>query len=134
RELLTASGSSARVGPVNFYRASPTTEQVARSVSQAFLGIRLECAQCHHHPFEKWSQEDFYGLAGFFNGMQRKKMSEHEEAVIHAGYRAMAMPLTGRLVAARPPDGPKLADQVDGDPRQQLADWMTRPDNPWFAR
>jgi hypothetical protein len=133
RELLTASGSSARVGPVNFYRASASTEEVARSLSQAFLGIRMECAQCHHHPFEKWSQEDFYGLAAFFNGMQRNKTSG-EEVVVHAGYRAMSMPHTGRIVSARPPDGPALTEKVDGDPRQYLADWMTRPDNPWFAR
>src|SRR5262249_44496973 len=55
RELVTASGSSARVGPVNFYRASTNTEEITRAFSQAFLGVRLECAQCHHHPFEKWS-------------------------------------------------------------------------------
>jgi hypothetical protein len=143
RELITASGSSSRVGPVNFYRASANTEEVARSVSQAFLGIRLECAQCHHHPFEKWSQEDFYGLAGFFNGLERKKMPSksdapvrggEEEVVIHAGYRPMALPLTGRKMAARAPDGPLLGERVEGDPRRELANWMTRPDNPWFAR
>jgi hypothetical protein len=133
RELLTASGSSARVGPVNFFRASASTEEMARSVSQAFLGIRLECAQCHHHPFEKWSQDDFYALAGFFNGLQRKKTSG-EEILVHTGYRAMAMPLTGRVISARPPDGPALAERVEGDPRGRLADWMTGPDNPWFAR
>ncbi len=134
RELLTASGSSARIGPVNFYRASATTEEVTRAVSQAFLGIRLECAQCHHHPFEKWSQEDFYALAGFFNGMQRKKTTGENEVVIHPGYRAMALPATSKLVFARPPAGPKLPDQIDGDPRRHLAEWLTKADNPWFAR
>jgi len=134
RELITASGSSARVGPVNFYRASATTEEVTRAVSQAFLGIRLECAQCHHHPFEKWSQEDFYGLAGFFNGMQRKKVAGNEEVLFHPGYRPMPMPMTGRLVVTRPPDGPTLPEQERSDPRAFLANWLTGPDNPWFAR
>src|SRR5205085_4719099 len=106
RELITATGSSARIGPVNFYRAS--AEEVTRSVSQAFLGIRLECAQCHHHPFEKWSQDDFYAMAGFFNGMQRKKTTGADEVVFHPGYRAMALPTTNKLVFARPPGGAKL--------------------------
>jgi hypothetical protein len=134
RELLTASGSSARVGPVNFYRASTTAEELTRSVSQAFLGIRLECAQCHHHPFEKWGQEDFYALAGFFNAMERKKTASDEEVIVHPGYRAMVMPMTSRLVPARPPAGPTLPDKADGDPRPFLAAWMTKADNPWFAR
>jgi hypothetical protein len=134
RELITASGNSARIGPVNFYRASATTEEVTRSISQAFLGIRLECAQCHHHPFEKWSQDDFYALAGFFNGMQRKKTSGEDEVVLHPGYRAMTMPGTSRLVPARPPGGSTLPNKVDGDPRPVLAEWMTKADNPYFAR
>jgi hypothetical protein len=134
RDLITASGSSSRVGPVNFYRASATTEEVTRSVSQAFLGIRLECAQCHHHPFEKWSQDDFYGLAAFFNGLERKKMPGQDEVVVHPGFRAMPMPMTGRLITAQPPDGPPIPEHLDGDPRQYLADWLTKSDNPWFAR
>ncbi len=134
RELLTATGSSARIGPVNFYRTSATTEEVTRSVSQAFLGIRLECAQCHHHPFEKWSQEDFYALAGFFNGMTRKKAAGEDEVVSHPGYRAMTLPTTSKLVPARPPAGPSVPPQVDGDPRRLLAEWMTQGNNPYFAR
>jgi hypothetical protein len=134
RELITASGTSAKNGPVNFYRASKTTEDVTKAVSQAFLGIRLECAQCHHHPFEKWGQEDFYGLAGFFNGLERKPKPGEGEMVFHAGFRETTFPLTKRAVPTRPPGGPTPASLADGDPRQKLADWMTRPDNPYFAR
>ena len=136
-ELITASGSSAKNGPVNFYRAALTNEDVTKAVSQAFLGIRLECAQCHHHPFEKWGQDDFYGLAGFFNGLQRKPKPGEGDLIFHAGFREMTMPLTNRPVATRPPGGVALnpaSVAADGDPRQQLADWMTKPDNPWFAR
>jgi hypothetical protein len=132
RELLTASGSSARIGPVNFYRASATTEEITRAVSQAFLGIRLECAQCHHHPFEKWGQDDFYALAGFFNGMTRKKVND-DETVFHSGYKPMDLPTTKKPIAARPPAGAPV-DKIDGDPRPHLAEWMTKADNPWFAR
>ena len=105
RELIVASGSASQVGPVNFFRASATPEEMTRAVSQAFLGIRLECAQCHHHPFEKWTQDDFYGLVGYFNGVQRKKLAGDDEMVFHAGYRVQKMPLTNRPVV-RPPDGP----------------------------
>lgn len=134
RELIPASGQSSRVGPVNFFRASATQEEMTRAVSQAFLGIRLECAQCHHHPFEKWTQDDFYGLAGYFNGMQRKKLASEDEMVFHSGYREQKLPMTDRAIAVRPPDGPVLPPNVEGDPRRYLADWITRPENPWFGR
>jgi hypothetical protein len=134
RDLVAATGDSARNGPVNFYRASRTPEQAARAVSQAFLGIRLECAQCHHHPFDKWSQQDFYGLAGFFNNLQRRPLPSGGELVYHAGYVETRIPLTNEQAPTRPPDGPVPAGLRDGDPRARLASWLTRADNPWFAR
>lgn len=134
RELVMASGSSAKHPAVNFYRASKTPEEATRAVSQAFLGIRLECAQCHHHPFEKWSQDDFYGLAGFFQGIERKPGRGEEELVSHAGYREMRIPLSNKLVAVQPPGSPLPADRLAGDPRAALAAWMTGPQNPWFSR
>ena len=135
RELIAATGSSHRTGPVNFYRAAPTPEEAARAVSQAFLGVRLECAQCHHHPFEKWGQDDFYGLAAFFDGMQRKKVTGDEDLVFHTGSGG-GMKITGteRVVRARPPGGPALLAGFTGDPRPMLAEWVTAPDNPYFAR
>ena len=133
RELLTATGVSGKYGPVNFYRAMRTPDELTRGVSQAFLGIRMDCAQCHHHPFEKWGQEDFYGLAGFFNGLQQKKLSGTRELVFHAGYRPTKMPQTDNVVVTRPPGGEPI-DTTAADPRVQLADWMTAPENPMFAR
>ncbi len=134
RELLTASGSSGRHGPVNFYRALPNSEDISRAVSQAFLGVRLDCAQCHHHPFEIWAQDDFYGLAGFFNGLQRKPLGGGRELIYHAGYRPTRMPLTGKVVPTHPPGGEVPPNIEDGDPRVRLAEWVTSPENPWFAR
>ncbi|MBI3468483.1 MAG: DUF1549 domain-containing protein [Planctomycetes bacterium] len=72
REIVAAQGSSERVGPVNLYRVISTPEQLASTTSQLFLGVRIQCAQCHHHPFDKWSQDDFYGMVGFFNRVQRR--------------------------------------------------------------
>ena len=136
RELIASSGSSYRIGPVNFYRAAATPEEHARNISQAFLGVRLECAQCHHHPFEKWGQEDFYGLAGFFDGLKKKKLAGDEELVHHPG-GAVGVRIggTGRVVPVRPPGGPVLTpEEAASDPRQRLAAWVTGPGNPWFAR
>ncbi|MDA0284037.1 MAG: DUF1553 domain-containing protein [Planctomycetota bacterium] len=133
RELLTATGVSGKYGPVNFYRAMRTPDELTRGVSQAFLGIRMDCAQCHHHPFEKWGQEDFYGMSGFFNGLQQKKLSDTRELVFHAGYRPTKMPQTDIVVVTRPPGGEPI-DTTAADPRVQLAEWMTAPENPMFAR
>ncbi|HEY2250107.1 MAG TPA: DUF1549 domain-containing protein, partial [Planctomycetaceae bacterium] len=134
RELVTAAGDSGKSGPVNFYRATDTPDALARTVCQAFLGVRLECAQCHHHPFEKWSQEDYYSLAGFFNGIERKPLTKDRFLVFHAGYREMPIPEGGRSVAARALDAHVSPRLTTGDPRIVLAEWMTATDNPWFAR
>lgn len=136
RELVTASGNSAKHGPVNFYRAVAAPADAAKAFSQAFLGIRMDCAQCHHHPFEKWGQNDFYGLTGFFSGLERKELSPGRQVLFHGGLRPAKHPRTGVEVPIQPPDGPRLdpAQFGDNDPRAFLADWMTRPDNPYFAR
>ena len=132
-ELITASGNSGTYGPVNFYRALRTPSDLAKTVSQAFLGVRLDCAQCHHHPFDKWGQQDFYGLAGYFTNMQRDSLSPGREFVYHGGHKPAKMPITKQAVATRPLDG-KPAEFKDGDPRIQLAGWLTSAHNRWFTR
>jgi hypothetical protein len=134
RELICASGNSAKNGAVNFYRAARSSEDLARAVSQAFLGVRIDCAQCHHHPYDRWGQEDFVGLAGFFQGLVRTKLAGDREFVFHGGYQASILPRTGKSVAARPLGSDSPAGVEDGDPRVKLADWITSPSNPWFAR
>lgn len=133
RELVTATGNAGRNGPVNFYRATPTPEDAAKAVSQAFLGVRLECAQCHNHPFERWSRSDFYSLVGFFNGMERKPGRDGRDLIYHSGYRKTSIPYTDRVVDARPLGENPPAGLEKGDPRVPLADWLTAPENPWFA-
>lgn len=132
--IIVAEGNSGTSGAVNFYREQRTPEDVTRTISQAFLGIRMDCAQCHHHPFEKWGQDDFYGLAGYFNGLQRKVLAADRELIFHPGHNRMSIPVIGKTVDTRPPGGtiPHLSDTAD--PRQQLADWLTARENPWFAR
>jgi len=134
RQLITASGNSGKYGPVNFYRALDQPGDLAKAVSQAFLGVRIDCAQCHHHPFDQWGQKDFYGLASYFNGLKRKKLGSGRELIYHANYRPSKMPLTGEEISAQPLGGPPSNNIEDGDPRVELADWLTNRDNPWFAR
>ena len=132
-ELITATGNSGTNGPVNLFRAAETPEELTRTVSQAFLGVRMECAQCHHHPFEKWSQDDFYGLAGYFNGLERKSIAPNRVFVYHAGLKESRIPFSNKLVAVRPLDGVAVTAS-EGDPRRGLATWLVAADNPWFAK
>jgi hypothetical protein len=135
RELITATGDSGTYGPANLFRALRTPEDAARGVSQAFLGVRIECAQCHHHPWERWGREDFYGFAGFFNGLDRRKLREDREFVFHTGYKPLKIPLLDTPAPARPLGGNLVAaEEQRGDPRRSLAVWLTSRENPWFAR
>ena len=134
QELLVASGNSGQFGPANFYRSQRTPEDVTKAISQAFLGVRMDCAQCHHHPFEKWGQDDFYGLAGYFNGMTRQKLDENRELIYHSGHKAISVPVVNRPVKTRPLAGEPTTADEQTDPRPELADWVTSPSNPYFAR
>src|SRR6185436_15043620 len=109
--------------------------------SQIFLGVRIECARCHHHPNEKWSQEDFYQLAAFFGPLKRKgqgisaPISGEAEFVWFApGGGEVKHPLTGEVLKPKALEAPAEVIPPDRDPRELLAAWMTRPGNPFFAR
>jgi Protein of unknown function (DUF1553)/Protein of unknown function (DUF1549)/Bacterial Ig-like domain (group 2) len=137
RDIITAQGSSFTDGPVNFYRTANNPADWAENVGQVFLGVRMQCARCHHHPFEKWSQEDYYGMAAFFVRLGAKNSQEFgifgRERVLYlrpAGEQTL--PRTGKVVKPHPIDGPVLDDPFDR--RRRLADWITAPDNPYFAR
>ena len=82
RDIVLAKGSATADGPAAIYKALGTPEVAAQSISQVFLGVRIECAQCHHHPSEKWSQDDYWALAGMFSGLTRKPLPGGSEAVV----------------------------------------------------
>lgn len=134
REILTSQGPVQSEGPAAFFKTLDGPEVTSRAVSQLFLGVRIECAQCHHHPSERWSQDDYAGLAGFFSGIALKKLPDGTEAVVARGGVDQKHPRTGELVparalGARPADFTNVVDR-----RQILTAWMTAPDNPFFAR
>lgn len=134
RSILTAQGSTAAEGPAAIYLALDTPEVLCRSVSQLFLGVRIECAQCHHHPFERWGQEDFFALAGFFSGVKKKNLPSGAEAITSSDGEDLKHPRTEQRVAARALAAPPAVFEDHQDRREKLAEWMTTPSNPFFAR
>jgi len=136
RELITASGSIGASPATAWYRAVQKPQDQLQDVARLFGGVRLECAQCHHHPFEKWSQQDYYGFAAFFSTLERKKSDEpFEEIVFHKTKAATAQNIrTGQPVKPTVLSGAPLELAPENDPRQPLADWLTSPENPFFAK
>lgn len=134
RELVTVQGNTSAVGPGSIYKVLPKPDEVARSLSQLLLGVRIECAQCHHHPSERWGQEDYVALAGFFTGVSLKKLPNGEQAILSRGGADLPNPRTGQPVAARALGEPPADFSDVSDRRVILADWMTSPDNPYFAK
>ena len=133
RELLTASGSTFTTPATNFFAAERDRQKVAENVAQAFLGIRLQCAKCHNHPFDRWTMDDYYGFAAFFHRIARKKAEDYREWIIFGRGGEIRHPVTQANVAPKFLGG--AAPQIDGqDRRQVVADWITSPDNPYFAK
>jgi len=135
REILAASGEVGQHPPVVWYREVQTIEQQVEDTAQLFLGLRIQCARCHHHPFEKWSQRDYYGFAAFFSRVGRKPGFEpDEQRIFHTRGLATAVnPKTGEQLKPMGLGGEPLDVPPERDPRQALVDWMAAADNPFFA-
>jgi hypothetical protein len=134
RAIITAQGDISAPGPAALYKTLGTPEEMARSLSQVFLGVRIECAQCHHHPSDKWGQEDYFALAGLFSGVTRKNLPGGSVAIVSRGGKDLSIPRLNQVVAARPLGAAPAEIPPGTDRREWLADWMTAPDNPYFAR
>lgn len=136
RELLAATGTIIGNPPVAWYKRVKEPKQQLEDVAQLFLGVRLQCAQCHHHPFERWSQDDYYGLSAFFSQVGRKPTATRgEDLIFHQrGIASSKNVKTGKAI--RPAAlGDSVGDiPADEDPRLRLADWMGSPKNPFFAK
>lgn len=133
RELISAEGPIEEAPQANFYKLFSKPGEISSSLSQTFLGVRIACAECHHHPFDRWSQNDYYGLQAFFEPVSRRKGLMGEELRSN-GKSEAKNPRTRELVPAHAL-GEKLHDPpAAGDLRRGLAAWFTASDNPWFAR
>lgn len=137
RELVTGTGSIYSNGPANYFRINASSTDLTESTSQLFLGIRLECAKCHHHPFENISQGDYYGFSAFFARVGTKNSEEfglfgREQVVVVREAGEVRHPKTGKNLLPTPLG----AEPVDHplDRRIALAEWLASPDNDYFAR
>ncbi len=144
RQLLLAEGRLSRSGPLLFYSAVKLDpDQLASRTARVFLGMRLECAQCHDHPFESWKQEEFWGFAAFFAQISRPQgelQSVSTVMQVHdVDHGEVKLPKTDSVIAPRFLDGRLIASHNLGtnpteSRRQQLANWVTAADNPYFGR
>jgi hypothetical protein len=134
--IMTARGDAAFCPPVVWYRQVKSLEEQADDAAQVFLGVRLQCARCHQHPYERWGPDDYYGFAAFFGRIGRKPgLDPITPSLYLLAAGGAEDPGTGRRHAPRLLGGEALPELGPGDdPRQALADWMRRPENPYFAR
>ena len=135
-ELITATGNLWFNPTANFYYITENSEpeNFATNISQVFLGIRLECARCHNHPWERWKQDDFWGFAAFFARMAEKDTYQGDETEVFLKDQGEVVhPKTKEPVKPKYLDGPTETEGPDEDIREKLAAWVTSPENPWFA-
>lgn len=140
REIVTASGDPQINPAVTWYRDVDSVEEQVEDTAQLFLGLRIQCARCHHHPFEKWSQDDYYGMAAFYSRVGKKVIPNasgnmRDRRVFHnEGVATSSNPRSGKAIRPTGLGSPAYEVAADQDPRVKLADWMTDPQNPFFAR
>ena len=146
RELLAGNGSTFKNPAANYYRISRDPQTATETTAQLFLGVRIQCAKCHNHPFERWTQDDYYGFAAFFARVRFKPgNTAGEEVVFTGGEGEVNQPRTGRLMPPKALGGPILdpkanpstsrsAEFTASDRRERLAIWLTSAENPFFAR
>lgn len=136
-ELITARGKPGTNPAVSWYRAVSDQNDQMADIAQIFLGVRIQCAQCHHHPYEKWSQDDYYGFKAFFSTIGRKEVRKmpEDDVVYHKRILAVAKnPNTDVNIRPTPLDAAAIDVPAQRDPRIDLAEWMTQRDNPFFAK
>jgi hypothetical protein len=146
RDLIAARGSTYTAPAANFYRALRDPEVRAEVTAQVFLGVRLQCARCHNHPFDRWTQDDYYRLTAFFPRVRYKIVSNRqpdgldthqfdgEQIVWQARHGEVRDPRTGAVLRPRFLGGPTPDAGPEADRLQLLADWVAAPDNPFFGR
>ena len=138
--VLAASGTPETAPPVVWYRKLRTPDAFVDDTAQVFLGMRLQCAKCHHHPFEKWSQDDYYGFAAFFGRVGRKttavsqRNGRADEAIYNLRSGSVSHPKTGANMTPKALGDKVMTVSAAEDPREKLVGWLADPSNPYFAR
>jgi hypothetical protein len=133
QNLLSASGGTFKNPATNYYQIERDTLKTAENVAQVFMGIRTQCSQCHNHPFDRWTMDDYYSFAAFFAQIGRKQGEDYRETIIfNSGGGEVNHPVGGRRMAPKFLGG--ATPNVDGkDRRAELVKWLASPENPYFA-
>jgi hypothetical protein len=143
REILTANGDETNSPPTVWYKELQEPNNFVDDLAQVFLGQRLACAQCHHHPYEKWSQDDYWGLAAFFGRVGRKNIpvlggaqnqQYQMQAIFNRPNGDVQNKRTGQAAVMKALDGEPIKASPEEDPRVKLVAWMTDVKNPFFAK
>jgi hypothetical protein len=133
QELLGASGGTFKNPPTNYYQNETDILKVSENVAQVFMGMRIQCAQCHNHPFDRWTMDDYYGFAAFFSQVGRKQADDPREVVVfNSGGGEVNHPVGGRQMKPKFLGG-ATPDMAGKDRRVVLAKWLASPENPYFA-
>lgn len=134
QELLGASGGTFKNPPTNYYQNETDILKVTENVAQVFMGMRVQCAQCHNHPFDRWTMSDYYGFAAFFSQIGRKGTDDPREIVVfNSGGGDVRHPVNGVVMAPKFLGSDKPADVAGKDRRVVMAQWLASPNNPFFA-
>ena len=135
RRIMTAQGSTLENGGANFFVLHEDPSLMAETTSQAFLGMSINCAKCHNHPMEKWTNDEYFGFANLFARVRTKAGSSDGENVVFVASRGdVIQPLRGKPQPPKPLEGKTLPIDDESDRRGELAQWLTSPKNPYFSR
>src|SRR5262249_21545636 len=144
REILAAVGDETKSPPTVWYKDLQTADLFVDNASQVFLGTRMQCAQCHHHPYEKWSQDDYWGLAAFYGrvgvktlpvpGVGIQNQQNQRRVLFTKSSGTVQNKRTQRPAVRKPLGGEPMDPDGETDPRQKLVDWLVGAQNPFFAR
>lgn len=135
KELITSKGGTFVSPPTNYYQVERDNLKITENVAQVFMGMRIQCAQCHNHPFDQWTQDDYYSFASFFSQVGRKRGADPREQVIYnrkkgeINHPVHKKPMPPKFLGGHAPEIPK-----DVDRREVLANWLASPENPFFAK
>lgn len=135
RQILTADGPLGQAPAGHFYKVTKRPGDAASTLSQVFLGVRITCAECHHHPFDKWEQDDYYGMQAYFQPVSVQKIVD-QEFIVAAAPSTATNPRTKEKIFPHPlgTARPLEAETPEVSGRESLAAWLTSPENPWFAQ
>jgi hypothetical protein len=135
REMLVSSGNTRQNGALNYFQLHKNTIELSENVTQAFLGLRITCARCHNHPLEKWTQNDYYQFGNLLSRVAQKDGIEGGDVVVYTSAGGdLNHPRLAKPLPPKPLDGEPIPLDAPVDRRARLAEWLTSPENPYFAR